>query len=127
MQPSLGGWLNWDAAARPSPSSVPGMDARLVPAPVPGRRVQAGLCGAVGLLPWGAGGASAALCSEAVAGADTAPVLGNLQRQGCTIFLCRLSESHFHPCHFCTSQEMGCAFSRGLKPSCCISAVQPLF
>lgn len=68
-----------------------------------------------------AGAASAVLCSEAVAGADMALVLGSLQTHDCTMFLCRLSQSHFHPCHFPTPQEMGCAFSRGLKPSRCIS------
>lgn len=66
-------------------------------------------------------------CSEAVAGGGRVPVLGSLQGHDCSIALCRLSESHFHSCHFLTCQEMGCAFSRGLKPSCCISTVQLLF
>lgn len=35
-QPSLGGQLNWDAAARVSPFLVPGTGARPVPVPIPG-------------------------------------------------------------------------------------------
>lgn len=40
------------------------------------------------------------LCPETLATAVTASVLGSLQRQDCTVFLRRLSESHFRPCHF---------------------------
>jgi len=35
-----------------------------------------------------------------VPGTDAmAPALGSLQRHGCTVLVCRLSEGRFHPCH----------------------------